>query len=51
MGYCLEGSTKRFNGNSSCDFKDFSPIGSEKYQYGCEFEFHIELSGNPDLDR
>jgi hypothetical protein len=41
MNHTTEGTTKRYKGNSSCEYTDFTPKQNALYQYGCEFEFYI----------
>jgi hypothetical protein len=42
MEYTDEDTTKRYNGNKKCAYAGLKPIESDKYQYGCEFEFYID---------
>ena len=44
MNHTTEGTTKRYKGNSSCEYTDFTPKQNALYQYGCEFEFYIPLT-------
>lgn len=41
MDYTIEGTTKRYKGNSSCSYPSYLPKEEELCQYGCEFEFYI----------
>ena len=41
MDYAIEGTTKRYRGNKSCIYSDFTPNKNDLCQYGCEFEFYI----------
>jgi len=41
MNYTIEGTTKRYKGNSSCSYPTFIPQENDLCQYGCEFEFYI----------
>lgn len=41
MEYILNGTTKRYLGNKHCTFNNFKFKDSDKYQFGCEFEFYI----------
>jgi len=41
MNYIIEGTTKRYKGNSSCSYPTFIPQKNDLCQYGCEFEFYI----------
>ena len=41
MNYTIEGTTKRYNANTSCSYSDFTPTKDDLCQYGCEFEFYI----------
>ena len=42
MNHTTEGTTKRYKGNNSCEYTDFTPKQTDLYQYGCEFEFYID---------
>ena len=42
MQYILEGTTKRYQGNSSCKYPSFKPNENDLCRYGCEFEFYID---------
>ena len=42
MKYILEGTTKRYQGNSSCKYQSFTPKEDDLCRYGCEFEFYID---------
>ena len=41
MNYTIEGTTKRYKGNSFCIYPTFIPQKYDLCQYGCEFEFYI----------
>ncbi len=43
MNYTTEGTTKRYNANRSCIYPDFTPKKDDLCQYGCEFEFYIDM--------
>lgn len=43
MEYTKEGTTKRYKGNKNCVFSDYTPNENDTYQYGCEFEFYIDI--------
>ena len=43
MNYTTEGTTKRYNANISCIYLDFEPKKDDLCQYGCEFEFYIDM--------
>jgi len=43
MIYTTEGTTKRYNANRSCIYPDFTPTKDDLCQYGCEFEFYIDM--------
>lgn len=43
MEYVIEGTTKRYKGNPSCKYPDFHTLKNDICQYGCEFEFYIDL--------
>lgn len=45
MDYAVEGNTKRYLGNKFCTYPDFTPNENDLYQYGCEFEFYINIDG------
>jgi len=42
MEFRLEGTTKRYKGNTSYSLDGYVPNMDDKYQYGCEFEFYID---------
>ncbi len=42
MQYILEGTTKRYRGNSSCSCPDFTSKEDDLCRYGCEFEFYVD---------
>ncbi|MCF6310177.1 MAG: hypothetical protein L3J19_06885 [Sulfurimonas sp.] len=42
MKYTIDGTTKRYKGNKNCKYGSFIVNSSDKYQYGCEFEFYID---------
>lgn len=42
MHYILEGTTRRYHGNSGCSYPDFTPRESDLCHYGCEFEFYVD---------
>lgn len=44
MEYTKEGTTKRYKGNKNCVFSDYTPNENDTYQYGCEFEFYIDIN-------
>lgn len=44
MKYILNGTTKRYAGNRYCKFDNFKISDSDKYKFGCEFEFYINTS-------
>ncbi len=43
MDYTTEGTTKRYVSNVHCAYADYTPNKSDLCQYGCEFEFYIDL--------
>jgi len=43
MEYTKEGTTKRYKGNKNCAFSDYDLKKNDIYQYGCEFEFYIDI--------
>ncbi len=43
MQYSIEETTVRYQGNSECEYNDLTPKNRDVYQYGCEFEFYIDL--------
>ena len=43
MEFIQEGTTKRYRGNINCCVEDFTPSIDGVYQYGCEFEFYIDV--------
>ncbi len=42
MKYTTEGTTKRYEANLSCYYDRYKLKATDKYQYGCEFEFYID---------
>jgi len=42
MRYITEGTTKRYEANQSCCYDSHILKETDKYQYGCEFEFYID---------
>lgn len=42
MKYTIDGTTKRYEGNKDCIYDSFIVDSSDKYQFGCEFEFYID---------
>jgi len=44
MKYITEGTTKRYEANQSCSYDGNVVKATDKYQYGCEFEFYIDTS-------
>jgi len=42
MQYVLEGTTKRYEGNTSCSYPSFTPKEDDLCRYGCEFEFYVD---------
>lgn len=42
MQYMTEGTTKRYRGNSSCNYPSFTPKENDLCRYGCEFEFYVD---------
>jgi len=42
MKYITKGTTKRYKANLSCDYDVYAVEKTDKYQYGCEFEFYID---------
>lgn len=42
MKYTIDGTTKRYEGNKDCKYDSFIVDSSDKYQFGCEFEFYID---------
>lgn len=42
MQYILEGTTKRYQGNTGCHYPDFIPKEDDLCRYGCEFEFYVD---------
>ena len=42
MQYIAEGTTKRYQGNSHCNYPGFMPKGDDLCLYGCEFEFYVD---------
>lgn len=42
MQYILEGTTKRYEGNNSCNYPNFIPREDDLCCYGCEFEFYVD---------
>ena len=42
MKYITNGTTKRYKANLSCDYDKHTVKETDKYQYGCEFEFYID---------
>ncbi len=43
MEYTKEDTTKRYKGNKNCVFSDYALNENDTYQYGCEFEFYIDI--------
>ena len=43
MEYTKEDTTKRYKGNKNCVFSDYTLNENDTYQYGCEFEFYIDI--------
>jgi len=43
MNYTTEGTTKRYKGNPSCSYPTFTSLKNDLCQYGCEFEFYIDI--------
>jgi len=46
MEFTQEGTTKRYKGNASCCMENFTPTVDDAYQYGCEFEFYINIDAD-----
>ncbi len=44
MKYTTDGTTKRYEANQSCCYDGHVVKATDKYQYGCEFEFYIDTS-------
>lgn len=42
MKYTTNGTTKRYSANQSCSYGSHVVSASDKYQFGCEFEFYID---------
>jgi len=43
MRYITEGTTRRYEANRSCNYNKHVVTPADKYQYGCEFEFYIDI--------
>lgn len=43
MSYTFEGTTKRYEGNTSCYYANLTPQKEDLYRYGCEFEFYVDI--------
>jgi len=44
MKYTTNETTKRYEANSSCSYPSYTLNQTDKYQYGCEFEFYIDIT-------
>jgi len=44
MKYTINATTKRYSANSKCSYDEYSVKVSDKYQFGCEFEFYIDTT-------
>lgn len=42
MKYITNGTTKRYEANQSCYYDEYTLKTTDKYRYGCEFEFYID---------
>jgi len=44
MQYTTNKTTRRYEANSSCSYPSYALNQTDKYQYGCEFEFYIDTT-------
>jgi len=42
LNYIIDGTSKIYEANQDCTYKNFFPKNSDLCQYGCEFEFYID---------